>query len=99
MTPVTPSCPMSRSAVVDAYFMEHRAKLLDIAAYLDRLDRSPGDAAAAADHRVPALLAALKLLTDGQGDRARRVLELLSDPTLEPIPKAPGKGATGAYKA
>ena len=33
------SCPMSRSAVIDAYFLEHRAKLIDLAAFLDRVDR------------------------------------------------------------
>jgi hypothetical protein len=30
-------------------------------------------------------------------DRARRVLMALSDPTLDPIDKSPGKGARGAY--
>jgi hypothetical protein len=39
----------------------------------------------------------LKLLVDGEGERARRVLEALSDPTTETIPKSPGKGAVGAY--
>ena len=31
-------------------------------------------------------------------DRAAQVLTALSDPTVEPIPKAPGKGAAGAWK-
>ena len=30
---------MTRTQVVDAYFMEHRARLLDVAAFLDRIDR------------------------------------------------------------
>jgi len=37
------------------------------------------------------------VLGDGQPERARRILELLSDPTLEPIPAAPTKGAAGAW--
>jgi hypothetical protein len=36
------------------------------------------------------------MLTDGKPERARRVLELLSDHSAEPIAKAPMKGATGA---
>ena len=35
--------PLTASAVVDTYFMEHRAKLLDIAAFLDRVDRATPD--------------------------------------------------------
>ena len=35
-------CPMTRAQVIDAYFMEHRAKVIDIAAYLDRIERASG---------------------------------------------------------
>ena len=31
---------MPRDRVVDTYFLEHRAKLIDIAAFLDRVDRA-----------------------------------------------------------
>lgn len=86
---------MTRTQVADRYFLEHRAKLLDIAAFLDRLDRAAGDGPD--DFRVAALRRAIAILDDGRGERARRVLELLSDPTTEPIEKAPGKGASGAY--
>ena len=96
-----PTCPMPREKVVDRYFMEHRAKLLDVAAFLDRIDRSaPGsDAPAEADDdfRVEALQRAIALLIDEKGERAKRVLELFSDPTETPIDKAPMKGADGAY--
>ena len=37
--PLKPTCPMTHKETVDRYFLEHRAKLLDIAAFLDRLDR------------------------------------------------------------
>ena len=30
--------PLTRTQVVDLYFLEHRAKLLDLAAFLDRCD-------------------------------------------------------------
>ena len=38
-TPTTPP-PIGPGAVVDRYFLEHRAKALDIAAFLDRVDRA-----------------------------------------------------------
>ncbi len=90
------TCPMTRQQVVDQYFLEHRAKMIDIAAFFDRIERAqPTDDVE--DFRVKAMKEALALLTDGEGERARRVLDALSDPTVEPIPKSPGKGATGAY--
>ena len=93
-TPYT--CPMSRPQVVDAYFMEHRAKIIDIGAFLDRLDRSSPEGTDE-DFRVAAFRRALELLTDGQPDRARRVLDLFSDHSMDPIPSAADKGAFGAY--
>ena len=86
--------PLSKRAVVDRYFLEHRAKVIDIAAFLDRIDRAQGEGAD--DYRRAALEACCAILTDGRPDRARRVLELLSDHTTEPIAKASTKGATGA---
>lgn len=93
-----PTCPLTGSQVVDLYFMEHRAKLLDIAAFLDRLDRAAAPAATG-DVRVRALTRAIPLLIDGQGDRARRILELLSDHSTDPIPAAHSQGALGADPA
>jgi hypothetical protein len=91
------TCPAPRSRVVELYFMEHRAKLLDIAAFLDRLDRARDDLDRE-DFRVAAFREALRILGDGRPERARRVLELLSDPTSQPIRSAAGmKGAYGAW--
>lgn len=86
--------PAPRSRIIDLYFMEHRAKLIDIAAFLDRVDRAAADVND--DFRMAALRKALGLLLDGAPDRARRVLESFSDHTTQPIPKAPMKGALGA---
>ena len=97
-TPFT--VPRPRSWVVDTYFMAHRAKLLDVAAFLDRVDRAPPDDGAAVrndDPRLVSLRAAIALLVDGEGDRARRILELFSDPSTDPIDRAPGKGAIGVW--
>ena len=81
-------CPLTVEKVVDLYFLEHRAKLIDIAAFLDRVDRAAGAAVdndGDNDFRLAAFRRALELLRDGEGDRARRVLEILSDPTDEPL--------------
>ena len=91
------SCPMTYREIVDTYFLEHRAKVIDIAAFLDRLERAADGPAAQDDFRVSALRKALTLLGDGQGERAKRVLESLSDTTEEIPQSAQGtKGALGA---
>jgi hypothetical protein len=83
---------MTRNELLDLYFLDARARLIDIAAFLDRVERASGDA----DFRHKEFLKAIPILTDSAPDRARRVLESLSDPTTDPIEKAPGKGAVGA---
>lgn len=85
---------MTRQHILDLYYMEARAKLIDIAAFLDRVDRAEGEA----DFRLAAFAAALRQLDRREPKRAREVLMALSDPTEQPIDKAPGKGACGAWK-
>ena len=84
---------MTRQQVLDLYFMENRAKLIDLAAFLDRVDRASGDA----DFRLTAFRQAMAHLADAEPGRARAVLLALSDPTTEPLERAPGKGAVGAW--
>jgi hypothetical protein len=84
---------MKREQVVDLYFMEARAKLIDLAAFLDRVDRAPGTD----DFRMTAFRRALQELPSGQPDRAKRVLLSLSDPTTEPLAAATTKAAAGAW--
>lgn len=84
---------LSGKSVVDAYFLEHRAKLLDIAAFMDRIERADGRS----DFRMQAFERCLRLLVDGRPERARRVLDELSDPSEAPLASAAGlKGALGA---
>ena len=85
---------MTRQQVLDLYFMENRAKLIDLAAFLDRVDRATGEA----DFRLGAFKQAMRELSGGEAERAKKVLLSLSDPTTEPIEKAPGKGAVGAWR-
>ncbi len=84
---------MTRQQVLDLYFMDARCKLIELAAFLDRVDRGTGQA----DFRLDAFRNALQHLADGQPTRAESVLRSFSDPTVEPIEKAPGKGAVGAW--
>lgn len=90
--------PLTRARAVDLYFLEHRAKVIDVAAFLDRVERAADDGSGE-DFRMRALREAIAILIDGKPERARRVLDLLSDPTAEPIEKAGTKGATGAPRA
>lgn len=92
-----PACPAHRDAIIDTYFLEHRAKLIDIAAFLDRIDRADPDSSSAEDFRTSAFRRALAVLIDGQGQRAKRVQEVFSDPSTEPIQAAGVQGAYGAY--
>ncbi|HTH47352.1 MAG TPA: hypothetical protein VMB21_07560 [Candidatus Limnocylindria bacterium] len=84
---------MTRQQVLDLYFMDARCKLIELAAFLDRVDRGTGDA----DFRLGAFRDAMKHLSDGDPQRAEAVLLAFSDLTPEPIAKAPGKGAVGAW--
>jgi len=90
---------LSATGVTDAFFLEHRAKLIDIAAFLDRYERAAAEQTPAQeDFRMVQFKQALGLLSDRQPQRARRVLELFSDPTSEPLASANGmKGAVGAW--
>lgn len=82
----------SKKDLVDLQFIDARHKLIEVAAFLDRIDRHLGED----DYRVAALNAALPLLFDGRPDRARRVLESLSDHSTEIPASATFQGAFGA---
>ena len=86
----TPPQPVN---LVDLGFMDARFKLIDLAAFLDRVQRAGQED----DFRVQALHDALSLLAQKQPDRANEVLLSLSDPSTEPIAKATIQGAIGAF--
>ena len=83
---------MTRQQILDLYFMDARFKLIEVAAFLDRVERAGGQA----DFRFEAFRKAMGELNGDKPERVRRVLLALSDPTTEPVEKAPGKGAVGA---
>ena len=84
----------TKQELLDLQFIDARHKLISVAAFMDRIDRHPGDN----DYRYEALRAALPILLENQPDRAKRVLEAFSDLSKDPIPSAEFQGAFGAAK-
>ena len=90
--------PLDRTGTIDLYFLEHRAKLIDIGAFLDRVGRA-GDAGGSEDFRIKALRKASAILLDQGPDKAKRMLEVFSDHSLDLADSAPqSKGASGAAR-
>ncbi len=88
--------PLTQRELVAEYFMEHRVQVLDLAAFLDRLERAR-ELDAEDDFRLRSLLEALAILTDGDGDRVKRVQMVLSDRDPTPLPSLDRKSAQGAH--
>jgi len=90
--------PLSSSQILDMSFLKNRARLLEIAAFLDRIERSANAASAKSDFRYRALVGGIRLLLETTG--AEKVLAIqmsFSDPTTEPITTAVGLKAHGAW--
>lgn len=72
--------PMKAADILDRDFLHTRAKILEVAADLDRLDRDGMPAELAGDERLVQLREAIAILIDGKPDRAARVQMAFSDP-------------------
>jgi hypothetical protein len=86
--------PPTHVNLVDLGFMDSRSKLIDLAAFLDRVQRAGQDG----DFRVQALKNAIALLSKNEPQRAKEVLLSFSDPSTDPIAKATMQGAIGAFR-
>lgn len=73
------SCPLGGREVVELYYTENCSRVLDLAAFLDRLERAQ-DPGGLADERVRALKEALQVLASGSPDKVARVQAALSAP-------------------
>ena len=82
----------SKQQLLDLQFIDARHKLIDLAAFLDRMDRHSGEE----DYRLQALRNALPILLENRPDRARAVLESFSDTSTEFPQTALFQGASGA---
>jgi hypothetical protein len=88
--------PLTATELVDEYFIETRNRIIEVAAFLDRIDRAD-PTTAARDFRVQALADAIQVLAGPGANRVREIQTLMSDPTTEPRPALDRKGAVGAY--
>ncbi len=87
--------PLGPRELVDEYFIENRTKLLEIAAFLDRLDRAD-PSYAGRDFRMKAFAEALAGLQQ-KASRVDYIQQLLSDPREVPLDALDRKSALGAY--
>lgn len=83
---------LSKKELLDMQFIDARARLIDLAAFLDRLERHEGGD----DIRLRYFKEALPILQEDRPDRAKAVLEKFSDHTAELSETAPFQGASGA---
>lgn len=83
--------PLPANKALDAFFLEARCRILDLAAILDRVQRGQGAAALAADPRLDKIRKAIEVLRDQSGGRAERIQQIFSldyDPSWEkPTPR------------
>lgn len=87
--------PLTGTEIVDEYFIENRTRLLEIAAFLDRVDRVD-PSVASRDFRMTVLAEAVQALAS-TSDRLMRIQMLLSDPTVDPLERLDRKSALGAF--
>ena len=88
--------PLGAPELTDEYFIENRNRLLEIAAFLDRLDRADPERRRG-DFRIRAFREALAVLSAPSPNYVAQIQALLSDPRSEPIPTLDRKSALGAY--
>ena len=86
--------PLGARELVDEFFIENRTRLLEIAAFLDRLDRADQGSP---DFRMRAFRDALRILADSKQGRVNEIQMLLSDPETKPLEELDRKSAIGAY--
>ena len=91
--------PMSAKEVLEAYFLENRARILEIASFLDRIDRAKASETGKTDFRYKAFMRGLKILLESEGNRTKALQINFSDLSKEPRRNAAGlKGTYGAWE-
>lgn len=73
------SSPLTADELLNQSFLELRARLLDVGAALDRIERADAAGTLADDPRWQRLREATELLLQGSADRAERIQMLFSD--------------------
>jgi hypothetical protein len=70
--------PIPATQALDAYFLEARSKILDLAGILDRIGRGRDAASMSSDPRLDRIRRALEVLVDPSGGRAERIQQIFS---------------------
>jgi hypothetical protein len=91
------TCPLTTRQIIDEYFIENRTRILELAAFLERLDRSADGADPRADFRVQAFDRALQILASSSPNKMEQIQLLFSDPTTEPRATLDTKSASGVW--
>jgi hypothetical protein len=91
------TCPLTTGQIIDEYFIENRTRLLELAASLERIDRSADGGDARGDFRMAAFLQALHILASNAPDKVDQVQFIFSDLTIEPRETLDTKSASGAW--
>ena len=89
--------PMAAQAVLDREYLEVRAKILELAATFDRLERGGG--LPTGDTRLKLVRQGLKVLMDETSDRAEQVQLIFSRPYDDDWQKAFGMAPPAAEKS
>jgi hypothetical protein len=91
------SCPLTVNQILQEYFIENRTRILEISAFLDRLQRASDAGTFSADFRLDAFHRALRILASNETDKIGQIQLVFSDPTTEPRPVLDSKSAAGAW--
>jgi hypothetical protein len=78
--------PLPAPKALDAYFLEARCKILEVAAILDRIGRGGETGSVEHEPRLEKIRQALEVLHDQSGGRAERIQQIFSreyDPNWE----------------
>lgn len=70
--------PLPAAKALDTFFLDARAKILEVAAILDRINRGNGASAVDLDPRLDRIRKALEVLHDQSGGRAERIQQIFS---------------------
>jgi hypothetical protein len=73
-----PLQPLPAAAALEAFYLDARSRVLDLAAALDRIDRGGDPQAVAGDVRLKKLRAGIELLLSAGPDRAEAVQRVFS---------------------
>lgn len=95
---ITDNYPLLATDALNTYFLDNRARLLEIASFLDRIDRYSNDSTARDDYRYKSFIKALHAIIDSDQERTKKVQLIFSDLTSEPIESVTDPKAYGAWK-